>query len=72
MLHRDIVVLPKLTDEGYRVTIFRIKPEYPESSADVANAVRAVLLMSDARMHDEHLIAGDVFIYEVSIIAVFR
>lgn len=64
--HRDIVVLPKLTDEGYRVTIFRIRPEYPESAADVANAVRAVLLTSDVRMFDEHQIAGDVFVYEVS------
>ncbi|XP_075983964.1 alpha-tocopherol transfer protein-like [Anticarsia gemmatalis] len=62
----DVVVLPKLTDEGYRITIFRIKPEYPEGCADVANAVRAVLLVSDVRMHDEQLIAGDVFIYEVS------
>ncbi|XP_026740886.1 alpha-tocopherol transfer protein-like [Trichoplusia ni] len=62
----DIVVLPKLTDEGYRVTIFRIRPEYPESAADVANAVRAVLLTSDVRMFDEHQIAGDVFVYEVS------
>lgn len=64
--HRDIVVLPKLTDEGYRITIFRIRPEYPESSADVTNAVRAVLLTSDVRMFDEHQIGGDVFIYEVS------
>ncbi|KAH9641470.1 hypothetical protein HF086_006086 [Spodoptera exigua] len=62
----DIVVLPKLTDEGYRITIFRIRAEYPEGSADVANAVRAVLLTSDVRMYDEHQIAGDVFIYEVS------
>lgn len=64
--HRDIVVLPKLTDEGYRITIFRIRAEYPESSADIANTVRAVLLTSDVRMYDEHQIAGDVFIYEVS------
>lgn len=62
----DIVVLPKLTDEGYRITIFRIRAEYPESSADIANTVRAVLLTSDVRMYDEHQIAGDVFIYEVS------
>ncbi|CAB3220462.1 unnamed protein product [Arctia plantaginis] len=62
----DIVVLPKLTDEGYRVTIFRIKAEYPEGTTDIANTARAVLLLSDARMHDEHLIAGDVFVYEVS------
>lgn len=62
----DIVVLPKLTDEGYRVTIFRIKPDYPESAANITNVVRAVLLMSDVRMNDEHLIAGDVFVYEIS------
>lgn len=65
-IHRDIISLPKLTDEGYRVSIFRIKPEYPESAADIAATVRAVLLVSDARMHDEKLIAGDVFIWDVS------
>lgn len=62
----DIVVLPKLTDEGYRVTIARMKPEYPETAADIANTVRAVILTSEVRMYDEHLIAGDVFIYELS------
>ncbi|KAI5634056.1 CRAL/TRIO domain-containing protein [Phthorimaea operculella] len=62
----DVVPLPKLTDEGYRVTLFRVRPGYPESSADVAAAVRAVLLVSDARMRDEKLIAGDVFVWEVS------
>ncbi|KAG6446843.1 retinol-binding protein pinta [Manduca sexta] len=62
----DIATLPKLTDDGLRVTIFRIKAGYPESSADVSAAVRAVLLISDVRMRDEVLITGDVFIYEVS------
>ncbi|XP_045771122.1 alpha-tocopherol transfer protein-like [Maniola jurtina] len=62
----DIVPLPKLTDEGLRVTIFRMRPNYPESSADIAATVRAVLLISDARMHDETLIAGDAFIWECS------
>lgn len=66
IVHRDIAVLPKLTDEGLRVTIFRIRPEYPENSADVAAAVQAILLVSDVRMRDEDLITGDVFIYEVS------
>lgn len=60
--------LPKLTDEGVRVTIFRIRPQYPESSADVAAAVRAVLLVSDARMRDETPILGDVFVWDVSLI----
>lgn len=63
---RDIIVLPKLTDEGYRVTMFRIKANYPEGTTDIANTARAVLLLSDVRMHDEHLISGDVFVYEVS------
>lgn len=62
----DIVSLPKLTDEGFRVTIFRIKAGYPESSADISMSVRAVLLICEARMRDEHRIAGDVFIYETS------
>ncbi|XP_037872374.1 alpha-tocopherol transfer protein-like [Bombyx mori] len=62
----DIATLPKLTDEGLRITVFIIKPGYPESSADVTAAVRATLLLSDARMKDETLITGDVFIYEVS------
>lgn len=63
---RDIVSLPRLTDEGFRVTIFRVKPNYPESSSDMTATVRAVLLVCEARMRDEHKIAGDVFIYEVS------
>ncbi|KAI8442219.1 hypothetical protein MSG28_005800 [Choristoneura fumiferana] len=62
----DILPLPKLTDEGVRVTIFRIRPQYPEGSADVAAAVRAVLLVSDARMRDETPILGDVFVWDVS------
>nr|XP_013189581.1 unnamed protein product [Amyelois transitella] len=62
----DIVPLPKVTDEGYRVTILRVKPSYPESAADVADAAKAILLVSDARMHDETFIAGDVFIWELS------
>ncbi|XP_049879158.1 alpha-tocopherol transfer protein-like [Pectinophora gossypiella] len=62
----DMIPLPRLTDEGYRVTLFRVRSGYPESAADVAAAVRAVLLVSDARMCDERLIAGDVFIWEVS------
>ncbi|XP_072934443.1 alpha-tocopherol transfer protein-like [Epargyreus clarus] len=62
----DIVTLPKLTDEGLRVTIFRVRAGYPESAADVTAAVRAILLVSDVRMHDETLIAGDVFIWEAS------
>ncbi|KAJ0173063.1 hypothetical protein K1T71_011239 [Dendrolimus kikuchii] len=62
----DIAVLPKLTDDGLRVTVFRIRPEYPESSADITATVRAILLISDVRMRDEDLITGDVFIYEVS------
>lgn len=68
LLSRDVVPMPKLTDEGYRVTLFRIREGYPESSADILSAVRAVLLVSDARMHDEKLIAGDVFVWEVSLI----
>ncbi|CAH2259552.1 jg24269 [Pararge aegeria aegeria] len=60
----DIVPLPKVTDEGLRVTIFRMRPNYPESSSDIATAARAILLISDARMHDETLIAGDAFIWE--------
>ncbi|XP_059052351.1 retinol-binding protein pinta-like [Achroia grisella] len=62
----DVVPLPKVTDEGYRVTILRIRPGYQESTADITNVVRAILLVSDARIHDETLIAGDVFIWEVS------
>ncbi|XP_053617419.1 alpha-tocopherol transfer protein-like [Plodia interpunctella] len=62
----DIVPLPKVTDEGYRVTIMRVRPNYPESSADIADVARAILLVSDARIHDETLIAGDVFIWEVT------
>ncbi|CAH2052085.1 unnamed protein product, partial [Iphiclides podalirius] len=62
----DIAPLPKLTDEGLRVTIFRVRAGYPESSADIAATVRAILLLSDARMHDETLLAGDVFIWEAS------
>ncbi|XP_014356300.2 retinol-binding protein pinta [Papilio machaon] len=62
----DIAPLPKLTDEGLRVTIFRVRANYAESSADIAAAVRAILLVSDARMHDETLISGDVFIWETS------
>ncbi|CAG5044224.1 unnamed protein product [Parnassius apollo] len=62
----DIAPLPKLTDEGLRVTIFRIRENYPETSADIVAAVRAILLVSDARMHDETLLAGDVFIWEAS------
>ncbi|XP_045453863.1 retinol-binding protein pinta-like [Melitaea cinxia] len=62
----DIAPLPKLTDEGLRVTIFRVRPNYPESAADIAAAVRAILLISDVRMHDETLIAGDVFVWEAS------
>ncbi|VVC88787.1 alpha-tocopherol transfer protein-like [Leptidea sinapis] len=64
--YMDIAVLPKLTDEAYRVTIFRIKPGYPESAVDIAATVKATLLVSDVRMHDETLILGDVFIYECS------
>lgn len=62
----EVVTLPKLTDEGLRVTVFRLKQDYPDVSADIGSAVRAVLLMSDARMRDESPIAGDVFIWEVS------
>ncbi|KAG7303547.1 hypothetical protein JYU34_012076 [Plutella xylostella] len=64
----DIVSLPLLTDEGARVTIFRIRPNYPDSSCDVAATVRAVLLLSDVRMRDEKPIAGDVFVWEVSAV----
>ncbi|KOB78635.1 CHOp24 [Operophtera brumata] len=63
---KDILTLPKLTDEGFRVTIFRVKANYPDSSSDIAAAVRAILLISDARMNDEKMIAGDVFIYELA------
>ncbi|OWR54967.1 retinol-binding protein pinta-like [Danaus plexippus] len=62
----DIVPLPKLTDEGLRVTIFRVRPNYPESSSDILAAVRAVLLICDVRLRDETLIAGDVFIWEAT------
>ncbi|XP_068623720.1 alpha-tocopherol transfer protein-like [Battus philenor] len=62
----DIAPLPKLTDEGHRVTIFRVRPNYPEGFSDIAAVVRAILLVSDARMHDETLIAGDIFIWEGS------
>ncbi|KAM3963786.1 alpha-tocopherol transfer protein-like [Aphomia sociella] len=62
----DVVPLPKVTDEGYRVTILRIRQGYPESSADITNVVRAILLVSDVRIHDETFIAGDVFIWEAS------
>ncbi|KAL0818273.1 hypothetical protein ABMA28_008763 [Loxostege sticticalis] len=62
----DVVTLPKLTDEGYRVTIGRVRPGYSDSCADITDVTRAVLLVSDVRMHDETLIAGDVFIWEVS------
>ncbi|CAH0713761.1 unnamed protein product, partial [Brenthis ino] len=62
----DIVPLPKLTDEGLRVTIFRVRPNYPESAAEINAAVRAILLICDVRLHDETLIAGDVFIWEAS------
>lgn len=72
MLSRDIVPLPKLTDEGFRVTLFRIRPGYPENAADIVDTVRAVLLVSDARMCDEKLIAGDVFIWEVSSFSISK
>ncbi|KAL4711844.1 hypothetical protein ACJJTC_006013 [Scirpophaga incertulas] len=62
----DIAPLPKVTDEGYRVTVIRVRANYADSCADIADAARAILLVSDARMHDETLIAGDVFIWEVS------
>ncbi|GBP74874.1 Alpha-tocopherol transfer protein-like [Eumeta japonica] len=61
----QIVPLPRLTDEGLRVTVFRLLPGYPERAADVAATVKAVLLVSDARMHDEHAIAGDIFLWDV-------
>lgn len=63
--YRDIAPLPKLTDEGLRVTVFRVREGYPENSADISATVRAILLISDARMHDETLLAGDAFIWEV-------
>lgn len=62
----DIVPLPKVTDEGYRVTLIRVRPNYPDNCADIADVSRAILLISDARMHDETLIAGDVFVWELS------
>ncbi|XP_063541516.1 alpha-tocopherol transfer protein-like [Cydia strobilella] len=62
----DIVPMPKLTDDGLRVTIFRIRPQYPESSSDIAATVRAVLLVADARMRDEKAITGDAFVWDLS------
>ncbi|RVE50298.1 hypothetical protein evm_005133, partial [Chilo suppressalis] len=62
----DTVPLPKVTDEGYRVTVFRIRKDYPDIDVDIVNVVQAILLISDVRMHDETLIAGDVFIWELS------
>lgn len=62
---RDITPLPKLTDEALRVTVFQFRRDYPEN-VDVADIVRAILLLSDARMRDECPIAGDVFVWDVS------
>ncbi|XP_041971529.1 alpha-tocopherol transfer protein-like [Aricia agestis] len=61
----EIVPLPKLSDEGYRVTIFRVKPNYPDN-VDVSAVIRVILYMADVRMCEDTLIAGDVFIWEVS------
>ncbi|XP_045503667.1 alpha-tocopherol transfer protein-like [Colias croceus] len=62
----DIVPLPKLTDEGLRVTIFRVRPNYPENCVDINAAVKAILTISDARLRDETLILGDVFVWEAT------
>ncbi|CAG9791431.1 unnamed protein product [Diatraea saccharalis] len=64
--YMDIAPLPKVTDEGYRVTVFRLQENCFESSVEILHMVQAILLVSDIRMHDETLIAGDVFIWEIS------
>ncbi|CAK1541617.1 unnamed protein product [Leptosia nina] len=62
----DIVPLPKLTDDGLRVTIFRVRSGYPESAVDISATVKAILLISDTRLFDEKVILGDAFIWEAS------
>lgn len=58
-----ICPLPKLTDEGYRVTIFGLKSPDPELF-DLLVAMQNVWKFFNIRMHNELLFGGDIFVFD--------
>jgi len=56
--------MPKLTDEGYRVLVYRVVDTDP-SKVDFLQAMKAFFAFNDVRLSEDGIVAGYVVIFDM-------